>query len=77
MPPHRSYRLKTWRRSHVDRLRFARQRRVGLPVWPEDGDHSAHSPFSSPDLHRRRLPFENFVHLLGGCFSIAGFDGFP
>ena len=30
----RSNGLKTWRRSHVNRLRFARQRRVGLPGWP-------------------------------------------
>src|ERR1035438_9868594 len=42
MPPRRSNRLKTWRQSHVDRLRFARQNRVGFPGWPEHGTtHSA------------------------------------
>ena len=39
----RSNRLKPWRRSHVDRLRFARQRRVGIPRWPEHGDRPQRS----------------------------------
>ena len=59
----RSNRLKTWRRSHVNRLQIGRQRRVGLRGWPEDGSaHSApirrfrsHAPLP---IHERQESFQ-------------------
>jgi hypothetical protein len=45
-----SDRLKTWRRSHVNRPQIGRQRRVGLPGWLEHGDcpQRRYSPPAGP-----------------------------
>ena len=44
-----SNRLKTWRRSHGNRLQIRCQRRDGVPGWQEDGNaHSdPHSKFAT------------------------------